>query len=374
MVHLNIKNAIIHESKEIGIDAIGFALCGDFNNIEPVLADRVKKEFLSGFETWDIKKGIDPSLLLDGCRTMISAALSYNIDKSLIKQKSEYGFKANMSRSSWGMDYHKVMKDKLGGLAAYIEKKFDAKAKIFVDSNPLLEREIARRAGIGFTGKNCSIISPIFGSYIFLGEILTDLKIDPDDPVDDSCGNCDLCIKACPSGALCEEYTLNAKKCVSYLTQIKDIPEEYYGNMKYNIYGCDACQDVCPRNKNAPAVNHPEFIPKEWNAYPDALRILNMDNKTFKETFKGTSCGWRGKKNIQKNALIAISNSKNKSNAKYLLKMLSDERNDIRKVCIYAIYNLLNDGSKDILEEHLKTERDVEIREIIKKLIGLTGQ
>ncbi|KPU45287.1 epoxyqueuosine reductase [Oxobacter pfennigii] len=338
---MNNKELIITESKRIGIDIIGFSPCFIAYDVEETLRDRESKGYLSGFEEKDMNLRINPKLLMENCQTIISAGISYNIDRDKIEAMSKQKFKATMSVSSWGRDYHKVLGSKLEALAEFINKRLYGETKFFVDTNPLLERHIAKNAGIGFVGKNCSLINKEYGSYIFLGEILTDLYIQPDMPVTGDCGDCELCIKACPSGALLKPYTIDAKKCISYLTQNKEIDYENMKNTGLSLYGCDVCQSVCPKNRNIKMSSHEEFIPKQWNIYPDAVAILDMDNKTFEKTYKLTSGGWRGKKNLQKNAIAVIANSGKREAWDVLVKYLDDERPDIKKAAVYGLKRLM---------------------------------
>lgn len=359
------KLLIRGEAARIGIDVLGFGSCEPFLEIEDILRDRERKGYLSGFEEKDIEKRIYPCSLLKDCRTIISAGISYNTGSRHENKKCD----CTISMCSWGKDYHEVLRDKLNSLGEFITGKFNCSARIFIDTGPVVEREAARRAGIGYTGKNCSIINPEYGSFIFLGEIITDLYIEPDAPINNECGECDICIKSCPTGALCAPYTVNAKKCVSYLTQSRDIKLEDYKKIGCSIYGCDVCQRVCPKNRNAAAVNHGEFVPEEWNRYPDPIEILNTDRKGFEKTFKTTSSGWRGRKILQRNALIALSNSKDKDRAAVQIKKsLKDERKDIRKAAVFALYNSLGNESLGILREVLKTEHDEDNRNAILQI------
>lgn len=370
MVFLNTKELIKNKAEEIGIDVIGFTSCEPFTGLMEILKERETLGYLSGFEEKDMEKRVNPGLAMEGCRTIIAGAISYNVDKTFIKQKDNYTHKSFISKSAWGIDYHHVLKSKLNELAKFIEVELHGNTKVYVDTGPLVDREVARRSGIGYMGKNCSIINKEYGSYIFIGEILTDIYVEPDKPVEDGCGSCDLCLKACPTGALCRPYTINAKKCISYLTQSKEFDFERHMKIGSSIYGCDVCQNACPKNRDAGISRHMEFLPEPWNAYPDAVDILYMDNKTFEKTYKGTSSGWRGKKNLQRNAIIALGNSKNKDNAQYIKDMLKDSRKDIRKVSIYALYNLLGRHSLPLLREHFQKEKDEELREIINKFIN----
>lgn len=370
MIAVDTKEAIKKEAERLGIDVLGFASCEPFYDTLEVLKKREALGYLSGFEEKDIEKRITPHLALKGCRTIIAGGISYNVDKGEVRTKENYRHRVSISRGAWGMDYHRVLKGKLQSLAAFINEKMGGSTEVFVDTGPLVEREVARRAGIGYVGKNCSLINPEYGSYIFLGEILTDIFIEPDKPLPEDCGDCDLCLQACPSGALRNPYTVNAKECVSYMTQSKDVSCDYYGSIGSSIYGCDVCQIVCPRNRSANKSRHREFVPEDWNAYPDAVDILEMDNKTFENTFKKTSSGWRGKKTLQRNALIALGNSGKKENAEYIEKMLHDSRRDIRKTGIYALHRLLGKDSIPIFKKYIEREEDDELKSLMQGFIN----
>lgn len=369
MVFLDIKTSIIDEMKRVGIDVQGFASCSPFIEVLEILKDREAKGFLSGFEEKEIEKRVNPKYLMDDCKTIISAGISYNVDTSSMKQEESMKYKCIISKASWGQDYHNVLKSKLKEVSNFIENNYNGKALVFVDTGPLVEREIARRAGIGFIGKNCSIINPEFGSFVFIGEILTNIYIEPDSPLEDGCGDCNICIKACPSGALCAPYTLDAKKCISFMTQDKNMSFEHNGKFKSSIYGCDICQNVCPKNKGANISSHSEFMPEEWNSYPDAIDILNMDSSTYKDTFRKTSSGWRGRTILQRNAIFTLGCSGNRDMAVYIKKMLGDSRKEIRRAAVFAIYNLLHKDSSSILNEHIVNEQDNDIRCIIKEFL-----
>jgi Uncharacterized Fe-S protein len=371
MVLMDKKALIINKAGKIGIDIVRFTSCEPFLDVEGILDERSQKGYLSGFEEKDIKKRIDPALTMEGCRTIISAGISYNTDCSRAGSKEAARDLCSVSRCSWGIDYHRVLKDKLEKLSRFLEDNFNCRTQVFVDTGPFVEREVAKRAGLGFVGKNCFVINPEFGSFIFIGEILTDMYVMPDNAIGEECGDCTLCLKACPTGALCAPYTVNAKKCISYLTQCKDIKYEDYKSIGNSIYGCDVCQRVCPKNKNAKHSAHEEFIPEKWNVHPDTSYILGMDKKAFEDTFKKTSSGWRGRKNLQRNALIALGNSRDKQNAaEYIVKALQDERGDIRETAVYAIYNLIGSESFNILMEHLNAEKDEKVRNAILKITG----
>jgi epoxyqueuosine reductase len=365
---MDIKSMLRDEASALGIDVLGFTSCEPFTKAGDILRERERLGYLSGFEEKDILKRINPELLMEGCSTIIAAGISYNVKPELHISGEGFRHRVMVSRSAWGNDYHSVLGGKLNKLSDFIRSKLGGRAMYYVDTGPLVEREVARRAGIGYTGKNCSIINPRYGSYLFLGEILTDIYIEPDSPFDSECGECDLCIRACPSGALREGYEIDAKRCISYLTQSRKVPFEQYGSMGMSVYGCDVCQNACPKNRDACVSSHQEFMPSSWGYSPGVSEILDMDNKKFTETFKNSSAGWRGRKNLQRNTIIALGNSGDKNGAVYIIKMLSDPRRDIREASVYSLYRLLHEESIPIFMEHLNREDDDEIRDIIHRL------
>lgn len=238
------------------------------------------------------------------CKSIIAIAISYNVD---FKPRPEGEFYGKLSKSSWGLDYHIVLKDKMEQLIGRISKGIEFNYRYFVDTGPLVDREIARKAGIGYYGKNCNIINDELGSFIFLGYILTDLELEPDTPVEEKCGDCNICIKSCPTNALYKPYRLNPNRCISYLTQTKNqIEDELKSKMGRSIYGCDICQRVCPKNISAKKSIHKEFIPT--NGYIELDEIFNISNKEFKRKYGHMAFSWRGKGIIKRNADIIYNN------------------------------------------------------------------
>ena len=234
---MNEKEIIKDISRKLNIDKIGFTDSEPLKKIEEYLLYRRDNNLTSEFENDNIEERIDPKLTMESCKSIIVIALSYNVD---YKAKQEEKFSGRLSKSSWGLDYHLVLKDKMEKLIEQALKKIDFEYKIYVDTGPLVDRELARKAGIGYYGKNCSIMNDELGSFIFLGYILTDLEILPDETIDGGCEGCNICVESCPTNALYEPYRLNPNRCISYLTQTKNpIAEELKRKMVRSIYGCD---------------------------------------------------------------------------------------------------------------------------------------
>jgi epoxyqueuosine reductase len=315
---LNIKDNIIDFARSIGVEKIGFCDTNFSNDFVDNLLKRKELNMISEFEEHDINKRVNISDVIENASTIISIALPYRCIENV--KNSPY-----FSKASFGLDYHRVAGEKLKRICEYITENFNGKCIYFCDTGPLHDREIAKKSGIGFYGKNSCIVNPKFGSFIFLGEIITDIFIERDREIEGQCGDCDLCIKACPVGAIEEPYTINYRKCLSYVTQKKDdLSDNEAEAVGFRLYGCDTCQDVCPMNKAASLSEIDEFAPEMWNLYPDPIEILSISNSEFKNTFKKTSSGWRGKKNLQRNMIIALGNSKNKKFIPFLKKDFSD--------------------------------------------------
>lgn len=321
---MNLKSVIIEKSKHLNIDKIGFTDGLPLYNIEEYLISRFDSGIQTEFEEEDIQRRIDPRLAFPECKSIIVIAISYNVN---FNEKSDKTLTGSLSKSSWGLDYHKVLKEKMDKLILEIKAIKDFNYKSYVDTGPLVERELARKAGIGYYGKNCSIINDDYGSFIFIGYIMTDLEIESNEGVLESeCGECDLCIRACPTSAL-ESYKLNPKRCISYLSQTKDIiPVEFRSKMGIKLYGCDTCQLVCPKNKGVKFSSHKEFVPYITKGKMDIAELFSMSNREFKNKYGSMAGSWRGKNVLKRNAIIAIGNMKDKENA-YLLNDISRKDN-----------------------------------------------
>jgi epoxyqueuosine reductase len=217
-----LKQEIIAYSKEIGIDKIGFASAGVFTGLKERLQVQQENNYQSGFEESDIEKRTKPDLLLPKAKSIIAIALAYPSKMKDAPRSTREDRRGIFCCASWGVDYHHVLREKLQKLEAFIlEKQPDALMKSMVDTGELSDRAVAERAGIGWSGKNCAIITPEFGSYVYLGEMITTIAFEPDRPLEDNCGTCNKCVEVCPTGALVQGGQLDSNKCIAFLTQTK---------------------------------------------------------------------------------------------------------------------------------------------------------
>jgi epoxyqueuosine reductase len=290
----------------------------------------------------------DPSLILEGARSLIVVALNYNTDypystdvlPGAISGGANRRGSHNdaprgwISRYAWGDDYHEILGEKLSALVAEMQLQFGDTfdARFYVDTGPIIERIVAKYAGLGWLAKNTCLINEQLGSWLFLGVIVTTLELKPplvpgEPPAPDLCGNCRLCLDACPTQAFPEPYILDARRCISYLTiELRgSIPEDLRPNMGRAAIGCDICQDVCPWNRKAPATRLTEFLPRRIDArengqeraengwpslfLPELEWLASLTQEDFSRIFRGSAvkrAKWRG---LVRNACVALGNS-----------------------------------------------------------------
>lgn len=266
---MDLKAALCAEARSLGLDRIGFARADALPGA--VLQERLTRGYYRGMP-WMAERlmlRLDPRLLLPGARTVIVAAVNYYS----AQEPPEAPHLARVSRYAWGEDYHRVIKRRLKALLRSIRDLAPGvQGRLCVDAAPILEKEWARRAGIGWVGKHSLVIAPELGSWIFLGEIVTDHELAPDAPVAEQCGGCSRCIEACPTGALVAPYTLDPRRCLAYQTieSREAIPEELRPALGNRVFGCDICQSVCPWNRRwaAPAADAVFSARPHWRATP----------------------------------------------------------------------------------------------------------
>ena len=365
---MDLKQFIIDKSKELNIDIIGFTDCNPLINLKDYLITRKVENKEIEFEEKDIEKRINPKYTFPNCKSIIVIAMSYNNN---FNELSDYKLKGRLSKSTWGIDYHQVLKNKMEELIKEIRQKTDFSYEYYVDTGPLIDRELAKKAGIGYYGKNSSIINDEYGSFIFIGYILTDLDINISNiEVPNKCGDCDLCIKACPTGALEGSWKFNPKKCVSYLTQTKEkIPYELRSKIGNKIYGCDTCQLACPKNKKIKIPNHWEFIPEQTKAYMNIEELLNISNKEFKRKYGQMAGAWRGKNILKRNAIIVLGNTRDKENLKVLLPLLKDQSPMIREYTAWSILNIDFSYGREVIERTIEIEKEISTKLEMENLI-----
>lgn len=266
---------------------LGFLSCGiskaRFLDEEAARLDSWLKNNMNGQMKYmenNFAKRLDPGLLFDGAKSVISLLFNYYTD-----EKQKHSDAPKISKYAYGKDYHIVIKDKLNQLIKFIHNNIgQVNGRAFVDSAPVMERSWARLSGLGWIGKNTMLITKNSGSFVFLGELILDIELNYDTPIENYCGTCSRCIDACPTNAIVEPYIVDGNKCISYFTiELKDeITSEMKQKLNNRIFGCDICQDVCPWNNKAIPHTEPAF-----NPHPDLLKMTKNDwNEITEEAFE----------------------------------------------------------------------------------------
>ena len=361
-----LQDKIREKAYNLGIDKIGFASADPFYELEESIREQHKKGHQSGFEHKVLDERIYPEKIFDNPQSIISIALAYpsTIKNEPKRQRGER--RGEFARASWGTDYHIILEDYLSKLIEFMHEETTGQAsfKPMVDTGELIDVAVAARAGIGFIGRNGLLITKEFGSYVYLGEIITDIPFEADSPVDYDCGDCNRCIVGCPTQALLGNGEMNAKKCLSYQTQTKNyMPEEYRRKMGKVIYGCDICQIVCPYNRGVDFHLHEQMEPEYEKVRPELDPLLTISNREFKEQFGDMAGSWRGKKPLQRNSIIALANYRDKSSIPTLLGLIeNDPRPMIRGTSAWAISKIMkrnpNQEIISFLEAALEKEED----------------
>ncbi|MCR1836120.1 tRNA epoxyqueuosine(34) reductase QueG [Oceanobacillus caeni] len=366
-----LQQEIREYAMKIGIDKIGFATADVFTELKERLRRQQELNYQSGFEKGTIEERTEPVRLLPEAQSIISIALAYPSRMKNAPKSTKEERRGLFARASWGIDYHEVLRDRLNKLADFIHEKVpEAITKIMVDTGELSDRAVAERAGIGFSGKNTSIITPEFGSFVYLGEMITNIPFIPDNPVEDSCGDCRKCLDACPTGALVGEGgQLNANRCIAFLTQTKDyLEDEFRIKLGNRLYGCDTCQQVCPKNKEIDFHTHPEFEPDPEISKPKLIPMLRISNREFKEKFGSISGSWRGKKPLQRNALIALAHYKDKTAVTEIIEVMkNDPRPVIRGTAAWSLGKIGTEEAFLAIKEAIKVEKDDRVKYEMEK-------
>jgi epoxyqueuosine reductase len=263
--HTSIASGIRQRAAELGFDLVGFAGADPSKH-----RDHFRQWLDAGRAgTMDylaarFAQRTDLSIYFPAVRTVICLAMNYFVPLEEVPQEQKTN-RGRIARYALGDDYHTLIKGRLHRLADWIRQQVpDVQTRCAVDTAPILERELAARAGIGWVGKNTCVINPKIGSWVFLAEILTSLELEPDEPMTDHCGTCRRCIDACPTNALSKPYELDAQRCISYLNieHRGDIADELQQKLGDWLYGCDICQEVCPWNHRAPIATNPALQPR----------------------------------------------------------------------------------------------------------------
>lgn len=344
-------------SKDIGFDLVGICSAEPFNKAYQY----IKNRNLSSFVDDNKELLTTPQIHLKTAKSIISLGISY---------ASKRNTKDNqfIALYACGMDYHRFMKEKMEELIDRINTlPEDIETIAYSDTGALLDREVAYRAGLGWIGKNNNLINPDYGSYLFLGEIITNLELEYDKPIESRCGSCQLCLENCPAAAL-KPYDLNHEKCLSYITQKRGIlTEEERSTIGNRLWGCDTCLETCPYNNSIPMGLHDEFRPVLKG---NIKEILDYTKDNFPEEWKNSALSWRGLRILKRNTIINMGNIKDEEYLPLLKKELENPSPVIRAYVIWALGEFQNNKIIDVIKQQKSKEKDQVVLKEIKKILS----
>ena len=324
-----------------------------------------------------LERRLDPRELLPGARSALCVLLRYH---PLAGEEAPEGdLWPRVARYARGADYHDLVGRRLQALEARIEEAFPGtRTRRYVDTGPILERELAARAGLGAQGKNTNLLSRDLGSWFLLAEVLLTLDLAPDPPVADLCGRCTRCLDLCPTGALAEPFRLDARRCISYWTieHRGDLPQAAREMVGEWVFGCDVCQEVCPwnlrgeaRDERAPA-DHPALrLPPERREL-DLEGLLHLGREEYVERFRGSPMKRAKLEGLQRNAAVAMGNRRDPAYVAPLARALAGGEPVVRRHAAWALGRIAGEAARRALEEALARESDEAVRAEVRSALA----
>ena len=381
----NLTQRVEQQARELGFDLVGVApaapLEGDaFYARWLALGYAGEMEYLHRYR--DRRR--DPRRLVPGARSVLCLGLHYGPEAPDLTGPLD----GRLARYARGDDYHDIFKKRLAQLWEWMrlqagretgpqagrETGGEPMGRYFVDTAPVLERELAARAGLGWRGKNTCLISQQQGSWFLLGEIVSSLELDPSEPAVDRCGTCTRCLDACPTGALPQAYVLDARRCISYLTieLVGAIPDHLRPGVGNWVLGCDICQEVCPWNRRAPPRREPAFAPRDGLSPPHLPHLLSLNRDAFNALFRRHPGKRPKRRGVLRNAAVALGNSGRAEAVPVLARALGDEEALVRGHAAWGLGQLGGDEAIRALEEAQGREGDAEVRDEIRRALART--
>lgn len=398
--------AIKEYAYALGFDLVRISNASAFPEAKQVIKERIAQGLFDGLPWFTAERAdvsCHPDALLPEARSIIALAMCY-----LTEQPEEHGGdtpRGSISRYAWGDDYHDIIKPRLKQFAewlhSYARDRFgsEAETRLFVDTGRMVDRAVAQRAGLGWYGKNTNILTKGWGSWVFLAEIVTNLPLPPDESLKANCGNCEVCLHACPTGAIPNPYEIDSTRCISYLTiELRgSIPLELRPLMGNLIFGCDICQEVCPVNKvaetrlglrassgktfvaaksitkretalpHSPFTPHKEFLPRPaTGSTPELIPLLALTEEEFRERFHHSPIKRAKRRGLLRNVCVALGNSGEQRAVPALIGALHDQEALVRGHAAWALGQLGGEQALAALNTTLECEEDQEVLQEIR--------
>jgi epoxyqueuosine reductase len=373
------SESIRRRAQELGFDRVGIAPAKPPPNAAYFLAWLERgyageMKFMGRPDS--VRRRLDPRQALPAARAILCVAMNYhNADDGPTDTPS----RPVIARYARGADYHAVFEEKLQQLAQSLSEFGcgGAQTRCYVDYGPVLERDHAQRAGLGWIGKNTMLINPEIGSYLFLGVILTDADLEFDAAfLPDHCGTCDRCLTACPTGAIRSPRDLDSRLCISYLTiELRGpIPRELRPFIGNRVFGCDICQEVCPWNRGVPTTKEPRLEPREGTTGPELIELLGLTEDRFKQRFGDTPIARTKRRGFLRNVAVALGNWGAPSVVPPLIRALDDEEPLVRGHAAWALGRAGGPTAHRGLEDRLRLEEDDWVQSEIRQALASMSQ
>ena len=376
----DLKTHISSYAIECGFDLVRITTAEVFTRDRDAALSRVKSGQMDGlpwFTESRVRRGSVPQELLPGARSIICLGLSYLDPEDEEKTGSGAG---NVARYARVKDYHRAMKRRMKAFVRGLEEKLESPiaARWYVDDGPMLDRAAAARSGLGWFGKSTNILTPSHGSWVLLGQVITDLELEPDPPLKKTCGSCVRCIDDCPTGAIVAPFVVDNARCISYQT-IENrgvIPMEMRPLIGDWVFGCDICQDVCPVNRKTESPVLP--IQKTAAVGPsgqlDLVELLEVTEEEFRDRFQGTSIMRAKRVGMQKNACVALGNNRDESGVPALVATLKAADTLVRGHAAWALGQIATPDAISALQQATTSEDDPYVLEEIGAALAATRQ
>lgn len=365
-----LKAAAVRAGLESGAGAVRVVRVGEDARTREHLRAAIARGDLATWrydETY-AERASDARAILPDARSALCIAVPYATPPPKTR-----GLRGRVSNYAWSRDYHRRLRPILEAIARVLDESAGEEVcAIALDTKPLAERALAARGGLGWVGKHTNLINPELGSFVFLGEVLTTLELPADEPSRKSCGSCSRCVDACPTGALRGDYTMDATRCISDLTQRTDaIPRDMRPLIGQWVWGCDLCQIACPPTQRAVQaaddVNRPDSL---QTSAPDLEALLHLRSGNFARTYRGTAMGWRGAAVLRRNAAVALGNALDRSAVPSLVESLrADPHPLVRGHVAWALGRIASPQALRALRERARDEKDASVREEIEEAL-----
>ncbi len=365
-------------AREIGFDRVGITGAEPFVRDEAAAVERVRSGLMDGLPWYTeerVRRMNRPRLLLEGARSVVSLALSYNTGEPSDDAPDPRG---KVARYAWGRDYHSLIKSRTRRFVRELPDVVGGpvRARYFVDDGPMNDRAVAERSGVGWFGKNTNILTPTHGSWVFLAEVVTDLHLKPDSPLKKTCGECVRCIPACPTDAIVAPFVIDNRRCISFLTiELRGpIPRDLRPLMGDWVFGCDICQEVCPVNRKAAPSREVEFRKRHDFDAPELIPLLRLDEEGFRQRFNGSPIRRAKLAGLQRNVCVALGNIGDTVAVPALVQALYSDEALVRSHAAWALGQIGGETAREALQRAISEEDDRDVAEEVRDALArVTG-